>query len=264
MTTMRNILLTLSYNGTHFCGWQRQDHADNGQPVRTVQAELEAALGKMHHEPVQVFGSGRTDSGVHAAGQAANFYSPIDSIPVENYIPALNGLLPPDIRVQKSVLVPDNFHARFSTVSRTYRYFLYCGTQPPALDAPFVWAIRQYPDVRVLNEMASCLSGEIDCTTFAAAGDVSQSKFRYIEKAVFCWLGRRLVFEITANAFLWKMVRSIVGSLVQFESASTDVAFFRDTLESKDRSRAGTTAPASGLFLWHVNYGTTLGAKYGF
>jgi tRNA pseudouridine38-40 synthase len=117
--------------------------------------------------------------------------------------------------------------------------------------------------MRVLNEMASCLSGEIDCTTFAAAGDLSQSKFRYIEKAVFFWSGRRLVFEITANAFLWKMVRSIVGSLVQFEREGNNAAFFRDTLESKDRSRAGTTAPANGLFLWHVNYGSALGAKYG-
>jgi tRNA pseudouridine38-40 synthase len=263
MATKRNILLILSYDGTHFCGWQRQDHADNGQPVRTVQAELEAALEKMHGEPVQVFGSGRTDSGVHAAGQAANFYSPIDSIPAENYVPALNGLLPPDICVHESILAPGDFHARFSTVSRTYRYFLYCGAHPPAYKAPFVWAIRQYPDMRVLNEMASCLSGEIDCTTFAAAGDVSQSKFRYIEKAVFFWSGRHLVFEITANAFLWKMVRSIVGSLVQFESAGNNAAFFRDALESKDRSRAGTTAPANGLFLWHVNFGTTLGAKNG-
>ena len=255
MTTKRNILLTLSYNGTHFCGWQRQDRADNGKPVRSVQAELEAALEKMHREPVQVFGSGRTDSGVHAAGQAANFYSPIDSIPVENYVPALNGLLPSDIRVRESVLVPGDFHARFSTVSRTYRYFLYCGARPPAYEAPFVWAIWQYPDMRVLNEMASCLSGEIDCTTFAAAGDVSKSKFRYIEKAVFFWSGCRLVFEITANAFLWKMVRSIVGSLVQFENAGSNAAFFRDVLESKDRSRAGMTAPASGLFLWSVKYG---------
>jgi tRNA pseudouridine38-40 synthase len=255
MTTKRNILLTISYTGTHFCGWQKQDHADKGQAVRTVQGELEAALGKMHGKPIQVFGSGRTDSGVHAAGQAANFYSPIDSIPPENYVPALNGLLPSDIRVHESVPVPDAFHARFSTVSRTYRYFLFCGGQPPADEAPFVWAIRQYPALRVLNEMASCLSGEIDCTAFAATGDVSQSKFRYIEKAVFFWSGHRLVFEITANAFLWKMVRSIVGSLVQFEREGNNAAFFWDVLESKDRSRAGLTAPASGLFLWHIDYG---------
>jgi tRNA pseudouridine38-40 synthase len=255
MMTKRNILLTISYAGTHFCGWQKQDHADNGQPVRTVQAELETALEKMHHEPVDVFGAGRTDSGVHAAGQAANFYSPINSIPVENYVPALNGLLPSDIRVHKSILVPGDFNARFSAISRTYRYFIYCGAPPPAYEAPFVWAIRHEPALRVLNEMASCLLGEIDCTTFSAAGDMSKSKFRYLEKAIFFWLGSRLVFEITANAFLWKMVRSIVGSLVQFESEGNGASFFRDVLESKDRSRAGQTAPAGGLFLWHINYG---------
>jgi tRNA pseudouridine38-40 synthase len=255
MTTKRNILLTISYAGTHFCGWQKQDHADKGQPVRTVQGELEAALEKMHREPVQVFGSGRTDSGVHARGQTANFHSPIDSIPAENYVPALNGLLPPDIRVQKSVAVSDDFHARFSTVSRTYRYFLFCGCPPPAEQAPFVWSIGHYPALRTLNKMASCLSGEIDCMTFTAAGDESKSKCRSIEKAVFFWSGNNLVFEITANAFLWKMVRSIVGTLVQFERNGAGAGFFRDALEAKDRARAGMTAPANGLFLWHVSYG---------
>jgi tRNA pseudouridine38-40 synthase len=255
MMRKRNILLRLSYDGTNFCGWQRQDRADQGRPVRTVQAELEAALEKLHREPTPASGSGRTDSGVHAAGQAANFFSPMESIPVENYIPALNSLLPADIRIHQSVLVPDDFHARFSTGARTYRYFLYCGGVPPAYEAPYVWAIRRYPDIWTLNQMASCLLGEIDCSTFAAAGDVSRSKRRYIEKAVFFPQGNKLVFEIRANAFLWKMVRSLVGSLIDFENADRDATFFRDALEARDRSRARSTAPAQGLFLWYVDYG---------
>lgn len=250
----RNILLRLSYDGTNFCGWQRQDRADQGKPVRTVQAELERALEKLHHEPTPVSGSGRTDSGVHAAGQAANFFSPVDSIPVENYISALNNLLPADIRVHQSVLVPPDFHARFSTIARTYRYFLHYNGVPSAYEAPYVWTLRHCPDIRTLNSMASCLSGETDCTTFAAAGDVSQSKRRYIEMAAFFPQGNRLVFEIRANAFLWKMVRSLVGTLVDFENEGRNAAFFRETLEACDRSRAGSTAPAQGLFLWYVNY----------
>jgi tRNA pseudouridine38-40 synthase len=102
--------------------------------------------------------------------------------------------------------------------------------------------------------MASCLSGEIDCTTFAAAGDQSLSRYRFIEKAVFFPQGNCLVFEISANAFLWKMVRSLVGTLVDFEHAGKTPGDFRAALESRDRSRAGQTAPAKGLFLWDIKY----------
>lgn len=251
---MKNILLTISYDGTDFCGWQRQDKADAGQPVRTVQGELETALAKLLKQPVAVSGSGRTDSGVHAAGQAANFFSPIDSIPVERYIPALNSLLPDDIRITGSREVPDSFHARFDAVGRTYRYFLHCGPTPSACEMRFVWPIRRYPDVRLLNRMASCLSGEIDCTTFAAAGDVCPSKKRYLEKAVFFADGDKIVFEIAANAFLWKMVRSIVGTLLYYEQQGKTADDFASALAAKDRMLAGPTAPAKGLFLWNVSF----------
>jgi tRNA pseudouridine38-40 synthase len=250
----RNILLTLSYDGTNFCGWQRQDPADRGHPVRTVQGELEAALEGLHHQPVAVSGSGRTDSGVHAARQGANFFSPIHSIPVENYVPALNSLLPRDIRVHQSSLVSPDFHARFSALSRTYRYVLYCGKSPPAYEAPYVWALGRCPGIQRLNAMAACLSGELDCAAFSAAGDQSRSKCRYIEKAVFFPVGNSLVFEIRANAFLWKMVRSLVGTLLDCENAGQDAGYFKEILESRDRRRAGITAPAQGLFLWHIAY----------
>ncbi len=118
---MRNILLSISYDGTDFCGWQRQDFADKGKSVRTVQGELEAALEKLLKQKVKLYGSGRTDSGVHAAGQAANFFSPIDSIPPDRYVQALNSFLPHDIRINSSKEVPEEFNARFSATSRTYR-----------------------------------------------------------------------------------------------------------------------------------------------
>lgn len=253
-TAPRNIHLTISYDGTHFCGWQRQDKVAAGRPVRTVQGELERALEKLVKEPVALIGSGRTDSGVHAYGQAANFFSPIASMAAEKYIPALNSLLPRDIRVRAARPAEQDFHSRFSAISRTYRYFLYPEATPPAHLMAYTWPLRRRPALKVLNQMAAHLQGEIDCTTFAAAGDVSPSKLRYLESAVFYPEGSQLVFEITANAFLWKMVRSIVGSLIYYESQGKDGDFFKEILEKKDRSLAGPTAPPQGLFLWNVNF----------
>jgi len=254
---VRNILLTISYDGTDFCGWQRQDFADKGKPVRTVQAEIERALEKIHKQPVKLYGSGRTDSGVHAAGQAANFYSPIDTIPVEKYVQAINAFLPKDIRVNSSKEVSEDFHARFSATSRTYRYFIHCGVSPMASETRYVWAIHRYPNLKTLNEMASHLRGEIDCATFAAAGDQSLSTMRFLDNAVFypdSTNGERIVFEISANAFLWKMVRSLTGSLIAFEKAGKDADYFKQVLESRNRKMAGPTAPAEGLFLWNVAF----------
>ena len=254
---MRNILLTISYDGTDFCGWQRQDSNGKKNAFRTVQGELEIALEKLHKVPVALFGSGRTDSGVHAAGQAANFFSPIDSIPAEKYVPALNAFLPGDIRVNSSRVVPDDFNARFSATSRTYRYFIHCGESPLASEMRYVWPIHRFPDISLLNEMASCLKGEIDCATFAASGDKSLSTFRFLENAVFFPDGEKIVFEISANAFLWKMVRSITGSLIFFEKSGKDAEYFKSVLDARDRSLAGPTAPSAGLFLWSVGFDGT-------
>lgn len=251
---MRNILLTLSYDGTDFCGWQRQDFSDKGKAVRTVQGEIEKALQKLFKTHVTLYGSGRTDSGVHAAAQAANFFCPVDSIPEKKIIPALNSFLPPDIRINDSKVVPEDFNARFSATSRTYRYFIHCGASPLASEMRYVWPIHRFPNLHVLNEMASCLKGEIDCATFAAAGDQSLSTHRFIDNAVFYPDGEKIVFEIAANAFLWKMVRSITGSLIQFEKAGKDASYFKEVLESHDRKRAGVTAPATGLFLWNIAF----------
>ena len=245
---MRNILLTISYDGTNFCGWQKQNEQ------RTVQEELEKALEIIHKQKIELFGSGRTDSGVHAVSQAANFFSPIDTIPVENYLPALNSILPADVRIMDAKEVENNFNARFSATSRTYRYFIHCGKTPFAHQMPYIWSIRRQVNIEKLNRMASLLNGEMDCATFAAAGDQSLSTFRYIEKAHFFYEGEMLVFEICANAFLWKMVRSIVGSLLYYEKKGFDKEEFLKIIESHDRSKAGPTAPSTGLFLWHISF----------
>ncbi|MCR4821435.1 MAG: tRNA pseudouridine(38-40) synthase TruA [Treponema sp.] len=253
---MRNILLTLSYDGTDFCGWQRQDSCDRGKPVRTVQGEIEKALEKLHKAPVKLTGSGRTDSGVHAFAQAANFLSPIDSIPADRYIPAINAFLPDDIRIIDSKEVDMDFSSRFSATSRTYRYFIHT-KNPFASQMRYVWPIHHQPDLNVLNQMTSYLRGELDCATFAAAGDQSLSTCRYIEDAHF-YIDEKdtdiIVFEIRANAFLWKMVRSLTGSLIHFEKSGKDPAYFKKVLDAKDRKLAGPTAPPTGLFLYSVSF----------
>ena len=117
---------------------------------------------------------------------------------------------------------------------------------------PYVWHLYRTPDIFVLNRMAGILHGETDCSTFCAAGDKSLSKSRFIERAHFFMQNEKLVFEICANAFLWKMVRSLTGTMIELEAKGFDEKEFRSVLESKDRKRAGLTAPAQGLFLWNV------------
>lgn len=250
---MRNILLKISYDGTNFCGWQKQ--TKNGtETYRTVQSELEKALAKLHKHPVETNGSGRTDSGVHACGQVVNFFTDIRNIKEKQFIPALNSILPQDIRIMDAKLACNDFHARFNTISRTYRYFICCKNEIFAHETLYCWHIRRYPDIRKLNSMARLLHGETDCSAFSASGDQSKSKSRYIKNSVFFMDGDKLVFEISANAFLWKMVRSITGTLIQCEKEKVKTEKFKEIIEKKDRSLAGITAPAKGLFLWSVEY----------
>ncbi len=254
---MKNILLKISYDGTDFCGWQRQDKSNQGSAVRTVQGELEGALEKMFKQKINIYGSGRTDSGVHARAQAANFFSPVDSIPEENYVRALNSFLPKDVRVHSAKIVDENFNSRFSATSRSYRYFIQTQENPFARDSRYVWFIPYRPEIALLNQMASFLRGEIDCATFAAAGDKSLSTFRFIDKAHFFWSEQDknlLVFEIEANAFLWKMVRSLTGTMIEFEHKKKSPEDFKKALLSANRCNAGVTAPPTGLFLWEVKF----------
>ena len=257
---MRNILLTVSYDGTDFCGWQRQDDKEGGEANRTVQGELELALNKLHKQKITLYGSGRTDSGVHALAQAANFYSPIDSIPPENYVRALNAFLPDDVRVLEAREVPEDFNSRKSATSRVYRYFISTGNACPADSNRFSWFVPNYtPNLERLNKYAECLRGELDCASFAASGDASVSTCRYIEQAHFfiqksLWDTELLVFEIEANAFLWKMVRTLTGTLVNLDKTEAPHDSMQKILESHDRTKAGVTAPPTGLFLYKINF----------
>ena len=257
---MRNILLTISYDGTDFCGWQRQDDKDGGEANRTVQGEVEKALEKLHKEKITLYGSGRTDSGVHALAQAANFYTPISSIPAQNFVRALNAFLPEDVRILEACEVDEDFNARKSATSRTYRYFISLGDAVPANNARFSWHVANYkPNLDRLNKYCQCLKGEIDCASFAASGDDSISTNRYIDGARFfvqkdIWGQDLLVFEIEANAFLWKMVRTLTGTLVNLDKTNAAEDAMEKILNAQDRTKAGVTAPPTGLFLYKIQF----------
>ncbi len=257
---MKNILLTVSYDGTDFCGWQRQDDVGGGEAFRTVQGELEKALEKLCKQKVPVYGSGRTDSGVHALGQAANFYSPFESMPAENYVRAINAFLPPDVRVTAAQDVAEDFSSRKNATSRVYRYFISFGDDVPANDFRFSWYVRNYqPNLERLNALSACLRGELDCTSFCASGDESLSMNRYLDDAHFfiqkdIWGRDLLVFQIEANAFLWKMVRTLTGTIVNLDKSGAEPDALKKILDARDRTKAGVTAPPTGLFLYEIKF----------
>lgn len=244
----RNIRLLVAYDGTDFSGWQRQGS------LRSVQGDIEEALFKMHKHPVQLIGSGRTDAGVHAIGQVANFKTDISHIPAERFVPALNSILERDIRILKAEEASSDFHSRFDAKSRTYRYHIIYGRPAMPHELRYAWQIWRQPDIGRLNAYAQLLLGETDCSLFASPRDPSISRSRCISLARFLVEGTTLIFEISANAFLWKMVRSIVGSLLYYEERNVPVEVFQKLLYSKDHRSAGPTAPPEGLFLWKIDY----------
>lgn len=246
--TDRNIRLLLAYDGTGFSGWQRQ------QTRPTVQGTIETALAKLHKHPVALTGAGRTDAGVHAAGQTAHFLTDIRTMQAERFVPALNSLLPQDVRILHAQESRLDFHARFDATARTYRYRFICGRRGLPQELRYGLQLRRRPQPRLLNEYAGLLRGELDCSVFAAPGDPSKSRNRYLFGAGFFIQDDALIFEITANAFLWKMVRSIAGTLLDCEARSLPPEAFRDIIASGDRRRAGPTVPPQGLSLWKVTY----------
>lgn len=242
----RTILLTLAYDGTDYVGWQIQP---NG---RSIQALLEDALEAVHKERTSTVAAGRTDSGVHARGQRVSFSAEGSSVPAEKYREALNSMLPPDIRVLSSREVRPGFNARHDARLRGYRYYLWPGPVVPPEYTRYCLRVREDLDLRRLNRLAAQLIGEHDFTTFAAAGADVEHNIRRVVSAAFVPEGALVAFRITANAFLWKMVRSIVGTLL--ECQDEEPGSFAQRLAARDRNAAGTTAPPRGLFFQEVRY----------
>jgi tRNA pseudouridine38-40 synthase len=249
----RNLKLILSYDGTDFSGWQVQPNAV------TVQGLLSSAIGRLTEENVLPQGSGRTDAGVHALAQVATFctHSPI---PAENFVKAMNDILPPAIRVLEVAEMPADFHARKSARAKTYRYRIYREPICPPFLARYVWHFPYPLDENAMKKAAGVVEGEHDFTSFAAVdperglenGEVSN--LRTIFSSSFEREGQELIYTVRGNGFLHHMVRNLVGTLMLVGKGTLQPSDVLCILEARDRSAAGATAPARGLFLVNVEY----------
>ena len=245
---MRTIKLVVEYDGTHYLGWQVQPKGS------TIQEVLQEKLFSLTGERVHLMGSGRTDAGVHALGQVAHFKtkSLLDPQTIQR---ALNGLLPSDIVIQSVVEVDEGFHARRSSKSKVYEYRILNRNLRSAFHKGYAWHIPQKLNLKEMKKATRQLIGEHDFASFQSVGSPQKTTFRKVNRAE--WRRGRdgfLRFEIEANGFLKQMVRAIVGTLVEVGKGKIRSKAFRRVLDSKDRSKAGPTAPAHGLFLKEVKY----------
>lgn len=250
----RRVALELSYDGRCYNGWQTQNNA------KSVQETLKQAIVSfLNDDSVEVCGSGRTDSGVHAKGQVAHAEFNDCSIPAKAFLYGLNAILPVSVRILRSWDVPASFHARYSAMAREYRYFAVQGFGRDAFMDGLVTRLKEMPDLDVLNSYAVQLVGTHDFTTFASAKDICPSKYRDIYESVFTMERSMygddvLCYKVCGNAFLYHMVRSLVGTMLEVAGNECSAAEFKDVLDSCDRRRAGKTAPSDGLYLWRVSY----------
>jgi tRNA pseudouridine38-40 synthase len=241
----RNIKVVIEYDGTDFVGWQRQP---NG---RSVQEEIENAILRITQEQTQVIGAGRTDSGVHARGQVANFF--IMSLMSENEIHrGLNGVLPEDIVIHSVKSVDGQFSARHSAKEREYQYYI--SQKLSAIDRKYCWQLGYTLDIIKMNEVASSILGIHDFQSFSKT-DTEVEHFRSeIFDSVWFEKEGKLIYRIRANRFLYGMVRALVGTMVDIGRGFTQVNEFQEIMNARNRSNAGQAAPAKGLFFERVMY----------
>lgn len=238
--------IELAYNGTPFHGWQEQPNAPS------VQETLNRALSLILSRPVKVVGAGRTDTGVHASFFVAHFDTAAEIVQPEALCNKLNRFLPKEIAIHRIYRVDPEIHARFSAVSRTYRYYLNKTKNP--FTWPFAVGMHPLPDIDRMNEACRLLFEYNDFTSFAKLhSDVKTNRCRILEAR---WedTGEQLVFTIRADRFLRNMVRAIVGTLLEVGLYKIDLAAFRRIIEAKDRCRAGTSVPGNALFLCAIEY----------
>ncbi|MBN1541261.1 tRNA pseudouridine(38-40) synthase TruA [candidate division KSB1 bacterium] len=245
-STYRNVRLTLEYDGTDFFGWQLQPN------LRTVQGQVEQALVRLTTEPIRVVTAGRTDAGVHAKGQVVNFFT-TSRLAISVFVRGLNALLPPDVRVLSAAEVDASFNARFSARQRSYSYCI--STRPLAIGRAYAWTVTVALDKNAMNEAVKALLGELDFRAFCQSGaDVDHYRC-FVAAAGWMQNGAdRLVFTIRANRFLHNMVRIVVGTCVEIGRGRWAAADMARIVASRDRRRAGPTAPACGLFLESIDY----------
>jgi tRNA pseudouridine38-40 synthase len=245
---VKNFKMIIEYDGTDYHGWQRQ------RQDRTIQGEIEQALLLMTAEQVRLYASGRTDAGVHACGQTANFCCETELTP-EAIQKGLNSILPSDIVIQECRSVHESFHARYDARSKIYHYKILNRSLPAAIGRHYALFVRRKLDTAAMRQAITHILGSHDFKSFEGTGSPRSHTIRNVmaadltEKA-----DGRLTFKIEADGFLRFMVRNIVGTLLDVGLGKISNEEFKKILESRDRSRAGATAPAHGLFLMEVKY----------
>ena len=250
---MRNLKLTVSYDGADFSGWQVQPDTS------TVQGTLASAIGRITGEKVLPQGSGRTDAGVHALAQIVTFVTE-SSVPTENFVKALNDILPASVRVLEAAEMPPDFHARHSAQAKTYRYRIFRESICPPFLARYVWHYPYRLQEEAMLRAARLVVGAHDFTSFAAVdpergreGEPA-SNVRTIFSSLWKRAGEELLYEVRGSGFLHHMVRNLVGTFILVGRGTLQSDDVTRILLARSRSAAGATAPASGLYLVNVEY----------
>ena len=245
---VKNYKIIVSYDGTRYNGWQKQKNVES-----TIQGKLEALLTRLAGKEVTVQGSGRTDAGVHALGQVANFRMDTELSEGELF-QAMNQYLPEDIAVLELKMASDRFHSRLSAVGKTSCYRIYTGKAKPVFDRKYVWQLPERPDVSRMRKAAAFLPGQHDFRSFCGNKHMNKSTIRRLDRIEIVEDGEelRLVFE--GNGFLQNMVRILTGTLVECGLGERSPEEMKEILEARDRSASGQMAPARGLTLVEVRY----------
>ena len=244
---MRNIKLTIEYDGKKFNGWQKQPNKLN------IQGEIENAIKEITGEEVDLIGSGRTDAGVHAFGQVANFKTN-SNLPIEKFAIAINSKLKKSIVIKEAKEVEERFHSRYNAKQKTYRYVINNSKQGTAIYRDLECHIPMDLDIEEMKKASKYFEGEHDFKAFKASGTSSKSSIRTIYEAEVIKEGNRIKIELTGNGFLYNMVRIISGTLVDVGLGKIKAEEIPEIIELGERSRAGKTLPAHGLYLVDVKY----------
>jgi tRNA pseudouridine38-40 synthase len=245
---IRNFMLKIEYDGSAYHGWQRQKGA------RTIQAEIERALSTMTRQPVTLFGAGRTDAGVHARGQVANFKCQT-ALTADIFQKGLNSLLPEDVVIRQCLEVAADFHARYGAKSKRYAYRIINQPIRIAIGRQYAWYVLKPLDLAAMQAVVPHLVGTQDFRSFEGVGSPRKHSRRHVIQAQLLQTEQNtLVFEIEADGFLRYMVRNIVGTLVAVGLGRLSPEDFPRILAARDRGQAAATAPAHGLFLMEVKY----------
>ena len=247
---MGNYRIILQYEGTKYQGWQRQDSTDN-----TIQGKIEAILYKWSGEEIEIHGSGRTDAGVHARGQVANFHIDQKICPNEKTaMEYLNQYLPEDVRVLSAEEMPDRFHSRLLAVRKTYSYSVDMAPKKSVFERKYVWGLGEHLDLAAMRMAAEYFVGEHDFKSFCSAKTQVTDTTRTVYSLDLWKEGNQVKLRITGNGFLYNMVRIMVGTVLDIGLGRKSIDSIPQALATQNRHLAGRTAPASGLYLCDVYY----------